>query len=268
MLVNGQRVERGTISAVDIGFTRGVGGFEVARSYGGKILGLERHLDRLEITAASVGMELAPREALARWLNEMAAEGGDCLVRMLCSPGDEGADPVPTTVVHWFPLRSFPETMRLSTTVAHWHPAGIDWELAGAKTLSYAPNMAALDAAIAAGFDDTVLVSVDSVILECPRSGFGWVRDGAIEFPSLDLGVLDSITRQFVEEIVVEVGYELRTGVFDVSVLEDATEAFILSTAKEVASVVQVGDVKWEAGPITRDLITLFGDRVRAEIGG
>ena len=121
---------------------------------------------------------------------------------------------------------------------------------------------------MAAGFDDTVLLSIDGVILECPRSGFGWVRDGVVEFPSLDLGVLDSITRQFIEEIVVEVGYELRTGVFDISVLEDASEAFILSTAKEIASVVQVGDVKWEVGPITRDLLTLFGDRVRAEIGG
>ncbi len=267
MLVNGDRVEHGKISAIDLGFTRGVGGFEVAKAYGGKILGLGRHLDRLENTACSLGMELAPREVLARWLEDMAAEGGDCLVRMLCSPGDEGVDSTPTTVVHWLPVPPSPLELRLSTTVAHWHPAGADWELAGAKTLSYAPNMAALNAANSAGFDDTLLLSAGGVILECPRSAFGWVRDGVIEFPSLDLGVLDSITRQYVEEIVTEARIEIRTGIFDLSVLEDASEAFILSTVKEVAPVIQVGDVEWVAGPVTKDIAGLYRERVKAEVG-
>ena len=174
---------------------------------------------------------------------------------------------MPTTVVHWFPVPPIPPELRLSTTVAHWHPAGAEWELAGAKTLSYAPNMAALNAANSAGFDDTLLLSTDGVILECPRSAFGWVRDGVVEFPSLDLGVLDSITRQYVEEIVIEARIEVRTGIFDLSVLEDASEAFILSTAKEVAPVIQVGDVEWCAGQVTQGIAGLFRERVKAEVG-
>jgi branched-subunit amino acid aminotransferase/4-amino-4-deoxychorismate lyase len=266
MMIDGVISRDGMISAMDMGFTRGVGVFEVARAYQGRLLGLDRHLARLARSAELMDIPLAPLKNIRSWMETTTREGGDCMVRVLCTPGDEGAGPVPRTVVQKVAVPDFPDVMRLSTTVAHWHPAGADWGLSGVKSLSYAPNMTALFAAKKQGFDDTLLLSLDGVVLECPRSSVGWVRNGVIEFPSLELGILDSVTRQYVVEMAAEAGMVVETGFFDLAVLGEASEVFILSTAREVAPVVAVDDRRWEAGPVTAELAMLFDRRVQEEL--
>jgi branched-subunit amino acid aminotransferase/4-amino-4-deoxychorismate lyase len=266
MMIDGVASSDGMISAMDMGFTRGMGVFEVARAYQGRIFGIDRHLSRLVSSATSMDIPLKPLKDIRSWMETTAQEGGDCLVRVLCTPGDEGVDPVPMTVVQEVAVPTFPATMQLSTTVAHWQPAGAEWVLSGVKSLSYAPNMTALFAAKKLGFDDTLLLSLDGVVLECPRSSVGWVRNGIIEFPSLELGILDSITRQYVVETAQDAGMIVKTGVFDLSALHEASEVFILSTAREVAPVVALDDGRWEAGPMSAELGALFDRRVSEEL--
>jgi len=266
MMIDGVISGDGMISAMDMGFTRGVGVFEVARAYQGRLLGLDRHLARLTRSAELMDIPLAPLKDIRSWMETMAREGGDCLVRVVCTPGDEGAEPAPRTVVQKVAVPGLPDVMRLSTTVAHWHPAGAEWVLSGVKSLSYAPNMTALFTANKQGFDDTLLLSMGGVVLECPRSSVGWIRNDVIEFPSLELGVLDSVTRQYVVETAQEAGMVVETGFFDLAVLGEASEVFILSTALEVGPVVAVDDRRWETGPVTAELAMLFDRRVHEEL--
>lgn len=149
--------------------------------------------------------------------------------------------------------------VRLWPIPAPWHPAGRPWELAGVKTISYAPNLAASRRAVEKGGTDALLVSDAGVVLEGPTFSVGWVTDGQVFTPALSLGILDSITRRAVAEI--------HPGVVEAEVaLEEvlaADEVFVMSTIKEVAPVAAVADRSFGAGRTTGEL----AQRFRALVG-
>jgi 4-amino-4-deoxychorismate lyase len=68
------------------------------------------------------------------------------------------------------------------------------WLLGGAKTLSYAVNMAAQRHAVAAGADDVVFTSLEGQLLEGPTSTVVWSADGVLHTPPLDTGILPGTT--------------------------------------------------------------------------
>jgi branched-chain amino acid aminotransferase len=132
---------------------------------------------------------------------------------------------------------------------APWHPAGRRWQLAGVKTISYAPNLAASRQAGVAGFDDALLISDDAIVLEGPTFSVGWIQGGTIYTPSLELGILASITRRVVMEVT-----EVKETVADLDVVVDADEVFVMSTLKEVTPVTALGDRAFAVGSRTREL--------------
>jgi branched-subunit amino acid aminotransferase/4-amino-4-deoxychorismate lyase len=150
----------------------------------------------------------------------------------------------------------------LLPVTAPWHAAGVEWELAGAKVLSYAPNMAATRRAVAEGFGDALLTTVDGVMLEGPTFSVAWVVDGVIETPGLELGILDSITRRVMLRLASELGIEVVEGSWELSRLEDAQETMALSTVREIQPVSAIGHRRFPEGPITADLARLFYQRV------
>ena len=270
VFIDGVRVDpaEATISVFDLGLVRGLGVFEATKAYRGVPFALEAHLDRLARSAAANATPLADRADLERWSRDAAAASGDCILRLIATPG--GTDSTlapPRTIILAEPVPDLPDHFRLATVSAPWHPAGADWGLAGAKTLSYGPNMHATATARAAGFDDALLVDRAGVVLEGPTASVGWVRDGVVHFPSFDLGVLASITRLVAEELLAGAGIEVVTGRFDLGELLAADEVVVLSTVKEVAPVVAVDAQDFAVGPLSAELADLFARRVVAETG-
>jgi 4-amino-4-deoxychorismate lyase len=68
------------------------------------------------------------------------------------------------------------------------------WLLGGAKTLSYAVNMAALRHAHGVGADDVVFTCLDGSLLEGPTSTVVWAAGGTLHTPPLDTGILPGTT--------------------------------------------------------------------------
>lgn len=237
---------------------RGDGCFEALRSYGGRLFGLDEHLDRLAASAAALDITLPSLEKVGGWANTAAAEQGNGVVRILVSGGPEGAE----VYVFASPLPDLPETLRLGPVAAPWHPGGEQWELAGIKTLSYAPNMAAGRMAQARGFDDALLLSRSGEVLECPTSSVLWVADGVIETPSLDLGILGSITRRTALALAARLRAPVREGRFPLARLEAASEAALLSSIKEIVPVTAVGEWTYPPGPVTARLAAAYREEV------
>jgi 4-amino-4-deoxychorismate lyase len=168
-------------------------------------------------------------------------------------------------VVLWEPVPDSTSTVSVRPTAAPWHSAGLLWELLGAKTLSYAPNMSAWRVARAEGFDDALLLSRDGHVLEGPTFSIGWVVDGTIETPSLELGILASITRKVTIEEAAGLGLVVDEGRYSLERVLEADEVFALSTLKEVKPIERVGNTTFAAGPVTRQLAVAYRARVEEE---
>jgi branched-subunit amino acid aminotransferase/4-amino-4-deoxychorismate lyase len=147
---------------------------------------------------------------------------------------------------------------------APWHPAGRPWELSGVKTISYAPNQASSRLARQRGYDDALLLSDSGTILEGPTFSFAWVVDGVLETAGLDLGILDSITRRLILADCPLLGIEVVEGRFDLSRLDAASEAMVISTVKQVAPVARVEDHTFAAGDVAATLNSALSKRARS----
>ncbi len=256
------------ISVFDLGLQRGDGLFEVVRSYRGRLFALEAHLDRLEAGAAKLRLELPDRSEIAAWIQAVAADGGDCFVRLVVTRGAAlpDIDAPGRCIVAWEPMPEPNNGLRVLPVEAPWHSGGIEWDLTGAKTISYAPNMAASRRAQRAGFDDALLISRDGWVLEGPTWTVAWFIDGMLETPAMDLGILASVTRSEVLKTAADVGLGVVEGRWTIQRVEAADEVIALSTLKDVAPVVAVGDAHWEPGDSTRALAGAFSARVAAAL--
>ena len=271
VLIDGRPVapQEAAVSVFDWAVLRGDGIFEAVRSYRGRPFRLDAHLDRLERSARMMHLELPGRQDIARWAELVASDGGECVVRIVVTRGgsDEAVPAAGRVVVLWETVPELPAPLAVRPTPAPWHSGGIPWELMGAKTLSYAPNMSAWRVARREGFDDALLIDREGYVLEGPTFTIGWVVDGTVETPSLDLGILASITRSVAIEEAHGLGLEVREGRFGLDRVLDAEEVFALSTVKEVKPVGRVGAVTFDSGPVTKELAAAYVARVNAEIG-
>ena len=129
------------------------------------------------------------------------------------------------------------------------------------KSVSYAPNMAAGRRAQAAGAHEALLVA-EGVILEGPTFSVGWVVDGVLETPGLDLGILASVTRRHALDIAAELGVTVREERWPLARILEADEVMVWSTIKEVATAVAVDDAVFAPGPVTGLLAKEFEARV------
>ena len=241
-----------TLSVLDPMVLRGDGCFEAARVYGGACFRIDDHLDRLARSAVALEIELPSLDTIAGWCRALAEELGTGVIRVLASAGPSGGQGERGTVVVFSePLPEILEAYRLLPVVAPWHPAGEQWALAGVKTLSYAPNMAASRQARASSFDDALLLSKTGTMLEMPTSTIVWVIDGVLETPALDLGILASITRKAVLELCERQDIRVSEGRFATERLASADEVMMLSSIKEVRPVLAVGKRLFEPGPMT-----------------
>jgi branched-subunit amino acid aminotransferase/4-amino-4-deoxychorismate lyase len=255
------------VPGTDSTVLRGDGVFEAIRSYGSRLFALGPHLDRMGAGAAAMELPLPERRLLERWCTDMAE--GDAIVRVVVSRGDAvpGLEGPPRCLVLRHPLPDTPSPFVLEAVPAPWHPAGRSWELAGVKTTSYAPNLAAGRRARAAGASDALLVSDDGAVLEGPTFSVGWVRDGVLETPGLELGILASITRRVVLELAGAEGIEVRTGRFPLARVLESDELLVWSTVKEVTPVSRLGERTFVPGPVGAFLAERFSDRVAAVTG-
>lgn len=272
VLIDGQRFdpETASIPVSDMGFIRGYGVFEVIRSHSGVCFRMEPHLERLERSAAMLGIDLPPRPSITEWADEAAVGLEDGVIRVLVSAGDDPFDGTTRVVVTGEPALPQPGGITLHPIAAPWHADGADWELLRAKTLSYANNFGAIRQARLAGHNDALLIGRSGRILEGPTFTVGWVveePDGVVyETPAMSLGILDSITRQVALDAADAAGLRFREVECGLDRLDAASEFFVISTLRDSLSVTAVGDRTFPAGPAAVALREAMADLTRREL--
>ena len=234
-------VDTPVLYADDEGLLRGRAVFETLRVYAGTPFRLEAHLDRLAGSAARLGLPAPDRAGFEEAATAaVAASGeGDLVLRFLWSAGREGAGrPVGIALASTLPAGL--EELRargLRLDVVEWAPGA----LAGAKSTSYAANMAAQAQAQRHGADDALLVDPAGVVLEAPTSNV-WLREGdLLVTPALELPILAGITRAALLELAPAGGYAVEEAVFVLDRLVAADEVFTSSSVREVMPVTAIG---------------------------
>jgi 4-amino-4-deoxychorismate lyase len=242
-------VDEPVVFADDEGMLRGRSVFETLRVYNGAPFKLREHLERLARSAALLRLPAPPDAEFAATAQNAIAAGGhpDATLRLLWTAGREhGGAPVGLVLVSTLPPDL--EALRargLRLAVRRWSPGA----LAGAKSTSYAENMAAIDDAVRAGADDGLLVAPDDTVLEAPTANV-WFREGErLLTPSLTLPLLAGVTRATIRDLAPGLGYEVEEGVFTLGRLTGSDEVFLSSSIREVMPVIAVDGLELQRGP-------------------
>lgn len=227
---NLMRAGEAMIPAGDDGLIRGDGAFDAFPVLDGRPFARAAHLDRLERSCAALDLP-CPREQIESDIDLLLTRAGDgyMVIRVVLTRGGHRIcrlEPRGDVAELTKPVRLLPVT---------YNPSVL---LNGVKSLSYGANMLASRRAVAAGYDEALLVRSDGVVLEGPTCSIFWVRDRRLQTPALETGVLDSITRRVIlESLPVE------EGSFGLQHVLGAEEAFLVSTARLGQPIAAIGEV-------------------------
>jgi branched-subunit amino acid aminotransferase/4-amino-4-deoxychorismate lyase len=259
-IVNGQAVDLAdaVLPVTDAGVARGDGAFETVGVWSGRPFRLGDHLERLACSLRAVGLPEPALDVLAAEAARLCDDLGrvDAALRLYVTASGTRVltltDP---------PVRKEPRN--LVVQVAPWVvPVGVS-PLAGAKTMSYLPNMAATRLAQAAGADDALLVNTDGIVLESPTGCVLWVDDGTVHAVDVDLGIVDSISRRTLLDLAGAEGLAVRVGAWPVAAVERAAEVWVCSSLRPLVTVRRIGDVVLPADTPLGDRMGAALDRLR-----
>lgn len=251
----------------DLAVIRGIGVFDLLRTYDGKPLFLKEHVTRLIASAAQINLELpwshdhicqVALETLAR--NDLE----EANIRIIVTGGSSHdfitPQGKPRLLVLVTPLPRLPEW---------WFQKGIkvvtvltERRIPGAKSIDYIPAAMALKQAKAQDAVEAIYVDRSGRALEGTTCNLFAVIEGKLVTP--DSGILSGITRKVVLDIAREI---LPVVPRDLPLTEllSAGEVFITGTSKGLVPVVQVDGTTiadGKPGPQTLRIMKALADHV------
>ncbi len=246
---------RPLLFADDLAVVRGDGVFETLLVRGGAACAVELHLARLAASATALDL---PEPDLEQWRTVVERSVGlwarqsedEAVLRLVLSRGREGGGG-PTAYVTVGPLPARVRAARtngvsvitLDRGYSVDFSAGAPWQLAGAKTLSYATNMAALRHAAAQGADDVIYLSSEGRVLEGPRSTVVLARGKTLVTPSAEQGILAGTTVAGLFSVAESSGWTCERGHLYPADLVAADGVWLVSSVTLAARVTAMNGV-------------------------
>ena len=253
--------DKALIPVDDLAVLRGIGVFDLLRTYNGKPLFLKEHVSRLFDSARQINIELPwSHEEVCRIALETLSRNtlDEANIRIVATGGSSPDFMTP---------QGRPRLLMLVTPLprlpAEWYDQGVkvvtmrtERRIPGAKSIDYVPAAMALQKAKSKGAIEALYVDRHENALEGTTSNLFAVIGETLVTPGR--GILSGITRQAVLDISRPL---LPVEIRDLPLTEllGANEAFITGTNKGLVPVVQIdetpiGDGK--PGPHTRRIMT------------
>ncbi|MBC2709601.1 MAG: aminotransferase class IV [Desulfosarcina sp.] len=236
--------EKAVIPVDDLAILRGIGVFDLLRTYDGKPYFLDSHIDRLETSARKIGLTLPWSHGEITNVVKQTLSKNDipeANIRIVVTGGSSTDFMTPSgsprLLVLVSPIPRLPD---------HWYTKGvkiISWEverpIPGAKSIDYISASMALKKAAGQGAIEALYIDRNGMALECTTSNIFAFIDDKLVTPGRS--ILSGVTRKVV--------LELAQGLFPIDIrdisrteLLTADEVFITGTSKGMVPVIQVDD--------------------------
>ena len=268
------------ISVFDHGLLYGDGVFEGIRLYQGNIFRLEEHLERLEMSAKAILLDLPwSRKEISDATRETCRQNGltDGYIRLVVTRGvgDLGLSPwlcpkpsifIIAAKIALYPAEHYTSGLSICTVpTRRINPAALPPTV---KSLNYLNNILAKIEAKQSGCLEAIMLNDQGYVAECTGDNLFVIRKGEILTPSASQGALKGITRDAIFDIAAEIGVPMREANLTRYDVWCADECFLTGTAAEVIPVVKldgrvIGDGK--PGSVTARVLEAFRRRVLVE---
>jgi branched-chain amino acid aminotransferase len=268
------------LSVFDHGLLYGMGVFETVRGYGGRLVRMGAHLERLRAGAAVLGIAvpwLDPdlERAVTETLIANEAPNGVARLTVTRGTGAGGPGAIPDGPPSFFvSVRSDrsgtapPASYRAIVSGLRQDGAN---PLARIKSLNFALRILARQEATRAGAQEALLLNERGELVEASMANLFLRVDGRLLTPPIDAGCLPGITRAAVLELAAAHGIPAAEASLPLSALAAAGEAFLTNSAIEVVPVVRIGGAAvgdGRPGPVTRSLQRAYRELVAKETEG
>ncbi|WP_033290109.1 aminodeoxychorismate lyase [Amycolatopsis jejuensis] len=241
--------EAAHIRVDDLGLLRGDGVFETILVAAKQPREMRPHLDRLARSAAMLelpapdldGFERAARAVLGAWPGD-----GEIALKLVYTRGVDGdPDGTPTAFAIGLEidekvLRARVDGVSAVTLERGFGPELAErapWLLLGAKSVSYAVNMAALREAARRGAQDVIFTATDGSVLEGPTSTVVLAKDRTLYTPPSTIGILPGTTQYALFRGAEKAGWTVKVEPLSVADLLRGEGVFLASSVRKVTRV-------------------------------
>lgn len=265
-----------TVSVFDHGLLYGDGIFEGLRFYHGRTFMLEAHLERLELSARAIALELPYGRAqitvaIEQLIEQFHSDTGYLRLVVTRGEGSLGIDPRkcarPTLFIIADELSVMniddnSQGIKLHVAQTRRLPAQcLDPQI---KSLNYLNNILARIEANRAGMDEALMLNLDGYVSEGSVDNIFIVSDGVLRTPRLGDGLLAGVTRAVIIDLARQAGIPCEEISLTLQDLARAEECFLTGTGAELVPVKQIGERVLAAPDIA--LTPLLMQRFRARI--
>ena len=268
------------ISVFDHGFLYGDGIFEGIRLYKGCVFRLDEHLERLEMSAKALCLNMPwTRKEISDIVCESCRRNKltDGYIRLVVSRGfgDLGLSPkncpTPSIICIADSIKLYPEELYttgmkiITAPTRRVSPAALPPMI---KSLNYLNNILAKMEAQQHGFHECLMLNEQGYVSECTGDNVFLIHKGKLITPASHAGALVGITRQ----VAIEVAQALKIPVVETNITRydvwNADECFLTGTAAEVIPVIEV-DARTigtgKPGPLTAKILAEFRKKASQE---
>ena len=272
IFLNGTLVDSDTasISLFDYGFLFGDSIYEVLKSVKGRLFAVDLHLKRLRYSADKTGLPIpwSDQQIISDLQQVISALGCEFTYLRLVITRGQGPfffDPSqcahPSRIIYGTEYVPYPQELLktgVKLTLSEFRKGPSRHEGGSVKTGNYLDHILPRHRAQEKGFNDALMLNHRNEVTECTSANIFWLKGRILYTPSLEMGVLNGVTRQLVTSVAENLGIKVVEGRFTLDQLLAADEVFITSTTRDILPVQSIGQSRFAMGQVTHSIIKGF----------
>ena len=239
---------------------RGIGIFETIKFTDKKILFFKEHMDRLcsnqFFNFSKLNQEKIYSDSI-EVINQNSLSNG--LIKIVVVPLSDNWDDLEYYIFLRELQQNIPDSVKVIFYSENFYPILRFKPMY--KSLSYMGNFMAIRDAKLAGAFEPIFYNRQKIITEGAIRNIFFIKDNIIYTPSIDLGILNGITRQHVIQLASSLDYMVKESNINYDTINTMDEAFITSSAVDILPCFWDG---WSSNySITRKLKNLYNESIK-----